>query len=178
MLLLLGRAGRLEGTQEVLEGVGSYSTRSLRCLWPDARLLWDQHPLLRLLAWDYHGSRHGHGLLWGLAWDEAWLLSLSCLHGPRSSRPLSWGHAGLHDLWSPGPWHHLHGWLHWSRHALLWLLRVHGQAVHVDPVVLLVLLGLCHHLDLPCHLDSSKGRLLLQLLRCLGRLGKRGLLLV
>lgn len=163
MLLLLGRAGRLEGAEKVLQGVGCNSTRSLGCLWPSTRLLWNQHPLalLRLLPWWHHGSLHGHGLLWSLAWDKAWLLSLSCLHGPRSSGPLSWGHARLHDLWSPGPWHHLHGWLHWSGHALLWLLGVHGQAVHVDAIVLLVLLGLCHHLDAPCHLDRSKGRLLL-----------------
>ena len=48
------------------------------------------------------------------------------------------------------------GVLHWSSHALLWLLGVHGQAVHVDPVVLLVLLGLCHQLNVPRHLDCSK----------------------
>lgn len=81
----------------------------------------------------------------------------------------------MHDLWSPGPWHHLHGWLHWSGHALLRLLWVHGQTVHVDAVVLL---SLCHHFDVPRHLDRSKGRLLLKLLRWLGWLGEGGLLLV
>lgn len=128
MLLLLGRAGRLEGAEKVLQGIGGNSTRSLGCLWPSTRLLWYQHPLtlLRLLPWGHHGSLHGHGLLWGLTWNQAWLLSLSCLHGPCSSGPLSLGHAGLHDLWPSRPWHHLHWWLHRSSHALLWLLWVHG----------------------------------------------------
>lgn len=70
---------------------------------------------------------------------------------------------------------HLHG----SSHALLLLgvrlgvLLVQWQAVHVDPVVLLVLLlRLGHHLNVPRHLDrSERGLLLRRLLRLRGWLG-------
>lgn len=122
-------------------------------------------------------------MLWRLAWSKAWLLRLCSLHLPPGARPLSWCHVRLHYMWGPGPCHRLHRWLHWSSHPL-WLLWVNWQAVHVDSVVLLVLLGLSHHLNVPGHFNGGQRRLLLLWGLRLGlglrlrRLGERRLLLV
>lgn len=149
----------------------------MRSLWPRTRLLWYKHPLplLALLPGRHHGSLNGHGLLWALVGNDAWLLVLSCRHGTCGCGPLPQGR--LHDLRATGPLHHLHGLGQRSSHALLRLLGVHGQTIHVDPVVL-VLLGLCHQLYVVGHLDRGKWSLLGPLLRRLGGLGERGLLLM
>lgn len=111
--------------------------------------------------------------------SNSWLSRLSSRYGSPSAGPLTRGHGLLHALGPSGSHHLTPNHLHRSGHALLLLgvrlgvLLVQWQAVHVDPVVLLVLLlRLGHHLNVPRHLDrSERGLLLRRLLRLRGWLG-------
>lgn len=110
--------------------------------------------------------------------SNSWLSRLSSRYGSSSAGPLTWGHGLLHALGPSGSHHLTPNHLHGSGHALLLLgvrlgVLLQWQAVHVDPVVLLVLLlRLGHHLNVPRHLDrSERGLWLRRLLRLrLGRL--------
>lgn len=145
-----------------MQGIRCDGRRSLGSLGRPLALRGHHHAWLRLLR--HHGPLHWHGLLWAL-WRLLLLLGLSCLlharlHSWLHSRlwPLAWRHA-LHDL-LPARSHHRHWGLHGNWHTLLRLLVVYGQAVHHA----IVLLGLRHHLDLPCHLDCAGRWVLLWLL--------------